>query len=205
MKNGYAEDYAIVSKKYKKEQQLKFELINMLQPKSIKPKYNDVDQNAEEENDDDEEECIDYISLLKSNKYKVDEIISDLGNSKSISVTTFKALCLMYYINVALIKNNICELHKNSDSSSFFKVNLSDFSLYVDPESETELERKYYLVMNIDKPFKSVSAYKVDDLKQICKQFNPKFSEYNESNIGKNGKPKKKTKKELYEELHSYL
>tara|TARA_B100000902_G_scaffold348404_1_gene356323 strand:+ start:579 stop:1505 length:927 start_codon:yes stop_codon:yes gene_type:complete len=56
----------------------------------------------------------------------------------------------------------------------------------------------YYYLENLDKPIKAFSSYKLDELINICNKL--KINVYNVYNVSK-----KKTKKEMYEEIYKLL
>ena len=140
MLNGI-EEYELIEKKMNIETKLRYNLIDKIKEDDIQ-------------------------TLLKANKLKPNEIINDLGNMGNIELTTFKALCIILEKNYCLKHRKLCEVSKNSDSTLFYVID--DDKMYVKQEEGANIESTMYIVKSLDKPFKSVSAYKVADLKEIC-------------------------------------
>lgn len=139
--------------------------------------------------------------LLKQNKLKREVIENELVNEKKISMEGMKALCVLHKIDILFIFEkmfyqisslseeavNIIELDKKGD---FGIVNsLSE-------ERKKHIHDNYYEILDYNKKIKSISAYKLDELKNIAS----KFDIIPIDSIGN-----KKTKKKLYEEIVSHL
>lgn len=134
---------------------------NLLEKKThieTKMRYNLIDKIKEDDNK----------LLLKANKIKVDEVINDLGNMNNIEMNTFKALCIILQKNYCIRKKKICEMNKYSDSAFFYII--EDNKMYIKEEAGKDIEDTMYIVKSIDKPFKSVSSYKVSELKEMCEK-----------------------------------
>jgi len=91
-----------------------------------------------------------------------DKIMENLMYEKKINMKTFNALCMYYKINVLFVKDNI-----------FFKMYYSEGSIYTMDENyrfvETIDTTDKYEILNIDKPFKSISSYKLEELRDISR------------------------------------
>jgi len=146
--------------------------------------------------------------LLKKHKIQKNTVESEITNDKQISLNSFKTLCILYNLNIIVIKDNntysrftnnglescidnldnyqaIKLVYKNSSSiNTNFEIVMNINKL----ELENALT-KYFYVKNLDKPLKSFSSYKLDEIIEVAKKLEIKI--YNE-----NGK--KKTKMELY-------
>jgi hypothetical protein len=158
--------------------------------------------------------------LLKKYKFKKNLVEDELLNSKKISLTTFECLVMLHSMNVFIIKNNnsytyfnynnmLEEDHDNTSYEKFINYKFIIFKSFssVDNKFEFNIENNvtnlfikniitnYYYLENLDKPIKAFSSYKLDDLINICNKL--KINIYNDS--------KKKTKKELYEEIDKCL
>ena len=158
--------------------------------------------------------------LLKKYKFKKNLVEDELLNSKKISLTTFECLVMLHSMNVFIIKNNniytyfsynnmLEEDHDNTSYEKFINYKFIIFKSFssVDNKFEFNIENNvtnlfikniitnYYYLENLDKPIKAFSSYKLDDLINICNKL--KITIYNDS--------KKKTKKELYEEIDKCL
>ena len=152
-------------------------------------------------------------NILKDFKIQKSAVEDDLTNNEKISFKTFHALCVLYLINVIVIRDNntYCVLSTNSDekvinlqnykllkisnvkmSSQFnnFDIELANNSI-----TEEELQKilkSYYTIENIEKPVKAFSNYKLDDLVSIAEKLS--INIYDEH-------AKKKKKQELYENI----
>jgi hypothetical protein len=152
-------------------------------------------------------------NILKDFKIQKSAVEDDLTNNEKISFRTFHALCVLYLVNVIVIRDNntYCVLCTNEDekvinlqnykllkitnvkmSSQFnnFDIELANNSI-----TEEELQKilkSYYVIENIEKPLKAFSNYKLDDLVSIAEKLS--INIYDEH-------AKKKKKQELYENI----
>jgi hypothetical protein len=128
---------------------------------------------------------IDFIAIIRKNKdllkiYKFDTITnieSNLANDNFMNIKTFMALSVISNINVIFIKKNTYFELLMNDTDDFYivKEHLSG-SKYIkkygfqmkNKESVDVIRSTLYKVDKIDKPIKSMSSYKVEDLVQIC-------------------------------------
>ena len=152
-------------------------------------------------------------NILKDFKIQKGLVEDDLTNNEKISFKTFHALCVLYLVNVILIRDNntYCILCTNNDEKvinlqnyNLLKItnvkmssgfNNFDIELGNSTFTEEELQKilkSYYNIENIDKPLKAFSNYKLDDLVNIAEQLN--INIYDEHT-------KKKKKQELYENI----
>ena len=150
---------------------------------------------------------------LKNFKISKTYVEDDLTNNEKISFKTFHALCVLYLINVIILRSNnsYCVLCTNNDEKVYnlqnYKVlqlsnekmsaqfNNFDVELLNGSLSEEELQNylvSYFHIENIEKPLKAFSSYKLDDLTKIAEQL--QISIYDE-----NGKKRKK--QDLYEKI----
>jgi hypothetical protein len=149
---------------------------------------------------------------LKDFKIQKSAVEDDLTNNEKISFKTFHALCVLYLVNVLLIRDNntYCILCTNNDEKV---INLQNYKLLkisnvkmstgfnnfdielINSIADEELQKilnSYYNIENIDKPLKAFSNYKLDDLVSIAEKLN--INIYDEHS-------KKKKKQELYENI----
>jgi hypothetical protein len=117
---------------------------------------------------------------------------------------TFVTLCFLEQINVMIV--NKCSYYQLFDESDNCK-NL--FMVCKDPKTrrygyklldKEEVENyrnKYYHIENIIKPIKAISAYKVDELIQICERLTVP--------VTNDATGKRKTKQDMYESLVQYF
>lgn len=157
---------------------------------------------------------IEFISKIRDNKstirlYKFDTISnieSNLANDNTINIKTVMALCVIEKINIIFIKKNTYyELLMNDDKPIYvirevvLKNNYTKkygFEI-ADQTLIEEIKQQLYKIDNLDKPIKSLSAYKVSDLIEIANKLE---IETTNKETGKN-----KTKNDLYEAIIQYF
>lgn len=158
---------------------------------------------------------IDYVSKIRNNKailkkYKFDtltNIENNLVNDKCINLSTFFSLCCIENINVVLInekKKFYYELKIYDDEIVYEIYDLFDIKKYGlhtnqlnKSEYNIEYRENYYKVENLDKPIKSLSFYKVEDLISICNKLKINTIDDNTNKL--------KNKKQLYESIIQYF
>jgi hypothetical protein len=152
-------------------------------------------------------------NILKDFKIQKSVVEDDLTNNEKISFKTFHALCVLYLVNVILIRDNntYCVLCTNNDEKvinlqnyKLLKItnvkmssqfNNFDIELVNNSTTEEELQKilkSYYAIENLEKPLKAFSNYKLDDLVCLAEKLN--INIYDEHT-------KKKKKQELYENI----
>ena len=152
-------------------------------------------------------------NILKNFKISKIFVEEDLTNNEKISFKTFHALCILYLINVIILRSNntYCVLITNNDEKVYnlqnYKVlkisnekmsaqfNNFDVELVNSSLSEEELQKclsTYFYIENIEKPLKPFSSYKLDDLTKIADQLD--INSYDEHG-------KKRKKQDLYEQI----
>ena len=152
-------------------------------------------------------------NILKDYKIQKSAVEDDLTNNEKISFKTFYALCVLYLVNVILIRDNntYCVLCTNNDEKvinlqnyKLLKItnvkmssqfNNFDIELVNNSTTEEELQKilkSYYAIENLEKPLKAFSSYKLDDLVSLAEKLN--INVYDEH-------IKKKKKQELYENI----
>ena len=173
-----------------------------------------------------------FKTNIKYYKFRRNYVEDELLNSKNISLYTFECLNMLYKQNIIILKDNNTYTHfsydisveneeneeekkaddnfSNSDFTSYTILKLvynntsqktNNFSIELfEPKYEKEniktiIERSFF-VKDLNKPLKSISAYKSEDLIAIANKL--KINIYKEAN-------KKKTKKDLYEEILKLL
>jgi hypothetical protein len=161
---------------------------------------------------------IEYIEKIRKNKqtvktYKFDTISnieSNLANDSILNIKTFLTLCAIENINVLIVNNKTYyELLMNDTSDIYVLYCLENkgkgnyekkygFELSRKEDIDNNLKPNLYRVENIDKPIKSISAYKVDDLLHICNTLGI-------PTVNHQSKKQCKTKTELYEGIIQYF
>jgi len=150
-----------------------------------------------------------FIDKLRKNKelikqYKfatISHIENYLANENKIDLKTFLTLSVIENINILYLKNKTCYqnfMNDNNDLHVFRHLENNSFCYFKSTKDEMkETVNVLYLMDNIEKPLKSISAYKVEDLIQISNKLG--------INIMSNNNKKVKTKNELYESIVLYL
>ena len=155
----------------------------------------------------------DYKLILKNNKFKINKIIDDLTNNKNISINTFSALCICKNISILLYKDNKTYTiinKKNVNNKYIFDAYIqlvynnssfcsNNYKIFQEELSNKELENilnNFFYIENIEKPLKSLSSYKIQDLIDIANKLN--INIYNDL-------AKRKTKTILYSEIIKIL
>jgi hypothetical protein len=157
---------------------------------------------------------IEYVSKIRENKqivktYKFDTITnleSNLVNDNNINIKTIMTLCAIENINLIFISKKTYFEFLNNDSGNIYIIREIDLqSKYskkygyelANDNILNEIRNTLYKVETLDKPIKSLSSYKVQDLIDIC---NKLAIEIKNNTTGKN-----KTKNELYESIIQYF
>jgi hypothetical protein len=156
---------------------------------------------------------IELVDKIRKNKdvvktYKFDTISnieSNLANDNTINSKTFCTLCAIENINIIYIrKNTYFELFMNDTDVVYIIKEVEAQSKYiykygfevVNKEAINNIKDTLYKIESINKPIKCESAYKVQDLIDICCKLGIELNK----NDGK-----KKTKKEMYELIIQYF
>ena len=157
---------------------------------------------------------IELVEKIRKHKdivkmYKFDTLTgieSNLANDEKINCKTFCTLCAIENINIIYIrKNTYFELLMNDTDVVYIIKEVPSQSKYVfkygfeitTKELSNSVKESLYRIESINKPIKCESAYKVQDLIDICSKL--------DIEINNNETGKKKTKKELYESIIQYF
>ena len=125
--------------------------------------------------------------LLKKHKIQKNSVETELTNDKYISLYSLKTLCILYDINLIIIKDNntytrfsnntLDNTIDNLDNFNFIKLNYknsssinNNFELVnnIDKTEVINALNNFYYVKNLDKPLKSLSSYKLDEIIEIA-------------------------------------
>jgi hypothetical protein len=157
---------------------------------------------------------IDYIKKIRENKqivkmYKFDTLTNvenNLANDKNINIKTIMTLCAIENINLIFVDNKTYFEFLMNDSDVIYIIRqVNTQSKYVKKYGYEiandnilyEIKNSLYKIENLEKPIKSLSSYKVQDLIEICDKL---AIETKNDKTNKN-----KTKNELYESLVKYF
>ena len=133
---------------------------------------------------------------LKVNKLKLPVIENELVNESKIGLLTFKALCILYQINICYVFDRIYyKFYYNSDIkqvNTVIKLN-KKYGIYQNnTEFNKNLEDSYLLLEDLSKPIKAISYYTIKELQTM----NNKLLLSLLDDTGK-----KKSKQKLYETI----
>lgn len=157
---------------------------------------------------------IGYVKKIRENKqiiktYKFDtatNVESNLVNDNNINIKTVMSLCAIDKINLIFVsKKTYFELLMNDNGPIYVIRELEINSKYnkkfgfeiADKDKLNEIRTSLYKMEVLNKPIKSLSAYKVEDLVNIA---NKLAIETVNKETGK-----KKTKNDLYESIIQYF
>lgn len=152
---------------------------------------------------------IEYIEKIRKEKqliktYKFNtltNIENNLLNDDKLDVKTFLSLCVIENLNVLFIKGKCYyELAMNDENDLHivycFENGKYGYELNSVSNSETK-KASLYQLDNIEKPIKAISAYKVQDLLDICNKLGIETVNLETT--------KSKSKKDLYEAIIQYF
>ncbi len=135
---------------------------------------------------------IEFIEILRKNKelikikkLKITEIENELLNEVEITKNSLFALCLYYEYNIILVINKIYyTLTGNNNKDSVDGYIILDSKQYKLLLENDELVIKNKLkAESINKPIKSISAYKVDEIRNIAKTLDISIQKKNKTTI----------------------
>jgi hypothetical protein len=143
------------------------------------------------------EELRKHKQIIKQYKLTtLTNIENNLANEEKINVNTFLTLCVIENINVLFVKKNTYYELTVNDSKDIFIVyflNNGKFGYEQNLNKVNDIRTSLYKLDNIDKPIKSITYYKVNDLIDICNKLSIEIIN-KETN-------KSKSKKDLYEDI----
>ena len=150
---------------------------------------------------------IEYIERFRESKqvlktYKtapLTHLENVLLNEKQIDIKTLIALCVMEGISFMYIyKNTYFEMNIDADESTqihtIVRIMPTKYGYKIVPDVKP-IRESFYKIDNMNKPLKSMSAYKLDELVVFCNKLG--------MTMDKDGK--KANKKNLYEMLVQYF
>jgi len=151
---------------------------------------------------------IEYIERFRESKqvlktYKtapLTHLENVLLNEKQIDIKTLIALCVIEGISFMYIyKNTYFEMNIDADEStqihSIVRMDMPTKYGYKIIQDVKSIRESFYKIDNMNKPLKSMSAYKLDELVVFC----------NKLGMGQDNDGKKANKKCLYEMLVQYF
>ena len=159
-------------------------------------------------------QMVEYIrtrkTLLKPHKITTSSVEESLVHKPYINLETFQAIAVCYNLSVCIIQDRkIFEVGRSdNDKNTFILEKIKGkFGVYLG----TSLSEKtaflgyvrdtYWSMENISSPIRSISAYKVQDLIDICRKLEIPETKVVLGDFGSIVSQKKKTKPELYEDI----
>lgn len=138
--------------------------------------------------------------ILKTKKIKniKEDVEDDLANKSKIGMKTFIALCAAENINVLFIHKRKCFELMCEEDNPFHVIHWQEnpekycYEMNLSKEALDKYRNTLFKWESLEKPLKAMSAYKADELIELCKKLG--LQEKVDNLI-------KKTKKDLYELL----
>jgi hypothetical protein len=159
-------------------------------------------------------QMVEYIRtkkvLLKPHKISVSSVEDSLVHKPYINLETFQAIAVCYNLSVCIIQDRkIFELGRSdNDKNTFILEKIrGKFGVYIGMGVRDKtaflgnVREKYWSMENITSPIRSISAYKLQDLIDICRKLEISETKVVLGEFGSIVSEKKKTKSELYEEI----
>ena len=151
---------------------------------------------------------IEYVEKIRRNKvllkaYKFNtfsELENNLTNDKTLSLSSLLSLCALDNLNIIVIQNKTYFELRMNDSNDIAIIQKFDKKFGVklaDNEFVTGIINDLIQIENVEKPLKSISAYKVHDLINMCNKL--------EIDVKQVSSDKPKNKKELYEDIYKKI
>jgi len=113
-----------------------------------------------------------FAHKMENMKFKkIENVINNLCYDDNINLKTLSALCVLFYKTMIYSCNNIFIMLNQCDDSPLLYLVKKDLSITcVKKDTLKQLNESGFEINNIDKPFYSITYYKVNDLKTICSQ-----------------------------------
>jgi hypothetical protein len=143
---------------------------------------------------------IDLVSKVRENKtilkqYKLtslSELESNLSNDKYLSLVSFFSLMILEEKNVVYLKKKCFFKSFMNDSDTVYLISHNYGVCEITKAQFDELKEANLEINSLTKPIKSMTAYKLDDLKYICEKLSIQLGE-------------KRNKKDLYEQIVQFF
>ena len=155
-------------------------------------------------------------TLLKPHNISASSVEESLVHKPYISLETFQGIAVCYNLSVCIIQDRkIFEVGRSdNDKNTFILEKIrGKFGVYIVTSASASagardktaflahVREKYWSMENISSPIRSISAYKVQDLIDICKKLEIPETKVVLGDFGSIVSQKKKTKAELYEDI----
>jgi hypothetical protein len=121
-------------------------------------------------------ENVEKMDIKIKNKEKT---INNLMYDNNINMKTFNILCMFYKINVLFIKDNTFIKMYYSDNPISGSIIMNENYQFID--TNNDITNKFEI--NLDKPIKCVSYYKLNELKEISKQLHLPYENFKKQQL----------------------
>jgi hypothetical protein len=146
--------------------------------------------------------------VLKANKLKLNALEESLVHKPFIGLETLQAIALCKNLSVCIVQDRkYYEVASGGGGTGFIIEKIKGkYALYVCPDRIKAgylkyIRKNYWLMENISAPIRAMSAYKLQDLVDICSKLNLPVVNVTPGKFGSMGTEKRKTKPELYEAI----
>ena len=147
--------------------------------------------------------------VLKSNKLKLNALEESLVHKPFIGLETLHAIALCNNISVCIVQDRkYYETASGGGGGKEFIIEKikGKYVLYACPDRIKTgylkfIRENYWLMENISAPIRAISAYKLQDLVDICSKLHLPVAVSIPGKFGSMGTEKRKTKSELYEAI----
>jgi len=160
-------------------------------------------------------QMVEYIrarkTLLKPHKISASSVEESLVHKPYITLETFQGIAVCYNLSVCIIQDRkIFEVGRSdNDKNTFILEKIrGKFGVYLGMAGTAmksaflaHVRDTYWSMENISSPIRSISAYKVQDLIDICRKLEIPETKVVLGDFGSIVSQKKKTKAELYEDI----
>jgi len=147
-------------------------------------------------------------TILKANKIKLNALEDSLVHKPFIGLDTIHAIALCKNLSLCIVQDRKYYETIGGEGCQQFIIEKvkGKYLLYMSPEKITNeyvkyIRKNYWLMENISAPIRSLSAYKLQDLVDICNKLNLPVVHIIPGKFGSVGSEKRKTKPELYESI----
>ena len=148
--------------------------------------------------------------VLKANKLKLNALEESLVHKPFIGLETLQAIALCNNLSVCIVQDRkyyeVASGGGGSGTGFIIEKIKGKYALYVCPDRIKAgylkyIRKNYWLMENISAPIRAISAYKLQDLVDICNKLNLPVANVIPGKFGSMGTEKRKTKPELYEAI----
>jgi hypothetical protein len=146
--------------------------------------------------------------VLKANKLKLNALEESLVHKPFIGLETLQAIALCKNLSVCIVQDRkYYEVARGGGGTGFIIEKIKGkYVLYACPDRIRTgylkyIRENYWLMESISAPIRAISAYKLQDLVDICAKLNLPVVNVTPGKFGSMGTEKRKTKPGLYEAI----